>query len=439
MRTSHLSAGLRLSAGLGDHVGPLDKGVPATAEPMPAAETGKQGWNLLTGDLPLPAAILKQSRLEANSAWMRAFVADQGVEFAPHGKTTMAPALFDLQLRDGAWGITLSTPHQIAAARAAGHKRIFVANQIVGKAAFAAIFAALDEDPDLELCTLIDSLALVEMTTQAALDHGLSRPLPVLVERGFDGGRTGCRSDEETISVARAIHGSPALRLIGVEGFEGIIRGIDEEESLAAIDAFLDNVVRCAEMCAAESLFEVERPMLSAGGSGYFDRVVRAFRAARMSARPRIMLRAGCYLSFDSGLYTYFDAKMRERIPEAYAHGGPGAALEVWAHVQSLPEPGRGIATLGKRDIGHDPMPVPLQYYRPDAGMTAPADLGRGYSVVALNDQHAYLDIPPDSLLRVGDLVGFGVSHPCLTFDKWRVIHVIDDRYSVVGSIRTYF
>jgi D-serine dehydratase len=56
-----------------------------------------------------------------------------------------------------------------------------------------------------------------------------------------------------------------------------------------------------------------------------------------------------------------------------------------------------------------------------------------------MNDQHAYLDLPADSPLAVGDMIGLGISHPCLTFDKWQVIPVVDDSYNIVSAIRTFF
>ena len=42
--------------------------------------------------------------------------------------------------------------------------------------------------------------------------------------------------------------------------------------------------------------------------------------------------------------------------------------------------------------------------------------------VTALNDQHAYLAVEPvsEGALRPGDVIGFGISHPCTTFDKYR-------------------
>jgi len=54
-------------------------------------------------------------------------------------------------------------------------------------------------------------------------------------------------------------------------------------------------------------------------------------------------------------------------------------------------------------------------------------------------DQHGYLKIAPGDDVRVGDMVAFNISHPCLTFDKWRVLAVVDKKYDVVDLVRTYF
>ena len=114
-------------------------------------------------------------------------------------------------------------------------------------------------------------------------------------------------------------------------------------------------------------------------------------------------------------------------------------ALEVWAYVQSLPEPGRALLSLGKRDVSSDELPVPIKWHRPGSESPKATLISGDYRVSRLNDQHCYADIPPDCPWKVGDMVGFGISHPCLTFDKWRVLHLVDDDYRVMESIRTYF
>ncbi len=55
--------------------------------------------------------------------------------------------------------------------------------------------------------------------------------------------------------------------------------------------------------------------------------------------------------------------------------------------------------------------------------------------------QHGYPCVDPDgdATLEVGDLVARGPSHPCTTFDTWRVIPVVDDAYRVISAVRTFF
>ena len=126
------------------------KGIPGGVAPFPLSEIAAKGWNLLREDLPLPVAVLKGSAIGHNSAWMRDFVARSGAVIAPHGKTTMAPALFSRQIEDGAWAITLATAQQIAVARAFGFSRIILANQLIGKQAIRYVFDELKHDPALD-------------------------------------------------------------------------------------------------------------------------------------------------------------------------------------------------------------------------------------------------------------------------------------------------
>jgi len=54
-------------------------------------------------------------------------------------------------------------------------------------------------------------------------------------------------------------------------------------------------------------------------------------------------------------------------------------------------------------------------------------------------DQHGFLAITTGDDMRVGDMIGFDICHPCLTFDKWRVLPIVDSEYNVVDVAETYF
>jgi D-serine dehydratase len=417
----------------------LDKGVPGNVADV--TERGAHKWNVLREDLPLPVALLKQAALNHNRTWMRGFVQHHGVQLAPHGKTTMSPRLFDLQLADGAWAITLATPHQVQVARHFGYSRIFLANQLVGRSAIEYVIQELIADSTFEFYCLVDSVAAVEQLANVARRARPPRPLRVLVEMGYPGGRTGCRTLEEGLEVARAVAAHPyAVRLCGVEGFEGLIRCPTAGETVARVESFLTSVTALARTCEAAGLLVDSPVLLSAGGSAYFDLVVKAFSRSGLSLPTLVLLRSGCYLTHDSLMYTVALEHMQRRSPEIAALGtGLQPVIEVWAYVQSRPETELAIVGLGKRDVSHDELPVPTVWFRPGSGSNRPGAIPAGHRTLRLNDQHCYLSIPADSPLTVGDMVGFGISHPCLTFDKWRVLHLVDADYSVVDSVRTYF
>jgi D-serine dehydratase len=430
---------MKLDELLSSPVDPTTKGWPIE-KALPLRDVGGQGWNLLRGDLPLPVALIKVSALSHNSRWMRRFLSHFGVSICPHGKTTMAPQLFARQLADGAWGITVATVQQLRVCRRFGVQRVVLANQLVGHRAIREVLAELRADPTFWFACFDDSVELVQQLAAEARSFGYERPLQVLLEGGYPGGRTGCRTVEQALAVARAAAAAPELTLIGVEGFEGLITRPTPTETGAVVEAFLGSLVEIANICARENLFAPGKILLSAGGSAFFDQVAQAFRAAGLNREVEIVLRSGCYLTHDSKMYRQFFEHMRNRGPEIDRLGdGLQPALELWAYVQSTPEPGLAIATLGKRDVSFDvDMPVPEQWFR--RGLhERPQVLGADFEVTGLNDQHAYLGVPRDSPLRVGDMLGFGISHPCTTFDKWQLLYVVDEDYRVLEGIRTFF
>ena len=417
------------------------KGYPKGAPPTPADEVGKFGWNVLREDLPMPVALLHRSAMENNSRWMRRFLELSGAAICPHGKTTMSPQLFRKQLDDGAWGITVSTVNQLRVCRAFGIDRVLLANQIVDGAAIAYLMAELKGNPDFDFYCLVDSVSGVARLAEAARAHDLGRPLQVLLEGGVADGRTGCRDLADSIAVAEAVlDARPALALRGVEGYEGLIQGATPAERDGKVAAFLDYLARILETGLERDWFAPGPIILTAGGSAFYDMVTERFGRLAAGREIEVLLRSGCYLTHDSKLYQGIFADLRERSATARAvEGEMRPALEIWAAVQSIPEPGLAIATLGKRDVSFDvDLPLPQVWCRPGPG-ARPSPLGAGHEVKDLNDQHAYMRLPPDSPLRVGDLVGFGISHPCTTFDRWQLLYLIDDDYQVTGAIRTFF
>lgn len=202
------------------------KGLPACAEGRPLSALGSMKLSLLGSDLPLPVAVLKESALAHNAAWMRSFTERAGVSLCPHGKTTMAPQLFQRQLDNGAWGITAATAAHVRTYRRFGVPRIILANQLVGRANIALIFDELAADPEFDFYLLVDSLSGLADLQRAILKRPLPRPVQVLLEVGTTGGRTGVRTLEQGLQLGRAIRdAAPAIALRGIETFEGVFGG----------------------------------------------------------------------------------------------------------------------------------------------------------------------------------------------------------------------
>ncbi|AOK30588.1 amino acid deaminase [Burkholderia singularis] len=418
---------------------PTGKGlgnVPGTSVPL--ADAGRLEWNLLDEDVSLPAAVLYAQRIEHNLKWMQAFVAEYGVKLAPHGKTTMAPQLFRRQLETGAWGITLATAHQVRAAYRGGVRRVLLANQLVGKRNMAMI-AELLSDPDFEFFCLVDSADGAEQLGR--FFDAANKPLNVLLELGVPGGRTGVRDDAQRDAVLAALERYPrVLKLAGIELYEGVLK----QES--DVRAFLQRALALTRELAAAGRIRRTPAILSGAGSAWYDVVADEFARAREDID--IVLRPGCYLTHDVGIYKKAQADIFARNPIAQKMGaGLLPALHVWAYVQSIPEPECAIVALGKRDAAFDAgLPEPARHFRPGsvAGSQAgamPREIAasEGWAVTAMMDQHAYLKIPAGADLKVGDMIAFDISHPCLTFDKWRQLLVVDEKYRVAEVIETYF
>jgi D-serine dehydratase len=242
------------------------------------------------------------------------------------------------------------------------------------------------------------------------------------------------RDDEQLGSVIAALdRWKSSVRLCGIEVYEGVLDGD------AAIRAFLQRGCDVTRELIASGRIDRSPAILTGAGSAWFDVVAEVFAGAGFGDSVEIVLRPGCYLTHDVGAYRKAQERMRESNAVA-RELGPGleTALHIWAYVQSVPEPTRAIVGMGRRDAAFDSgLPVPALHYRP--GAETPKAAPAHWSVTKLMDQHAYLQIEPGDDVRVGDMVAFDICHPCLTFDKWRVMPVVDASYNVVDLVQTFF
>jgi D-serine dehydratase len=416
------------------------KGFPHTSPALRRSDIAAQQWNVLRGDLPLPLAVIKRDALAHNLGWMQRFATERGVDLAPHGKTTMSPQLFKRQLDEGAWGLTFATVGQARTGIAAGAHRCLIANQVVTTVDLAGIQQLQRDHDGLRIAFLVDSpaqLALVEAWFEAQdAAQGAVRLFEVLLEIGVEGGRTGCRSQHDALTLARRISDSLACRLVGIECYEGLGATGKTEADQAYAWSLMRRVGDIAIACDQQHFFDNDEVLVSAGGSAIFDLVANQLKP-ELSRPVRGLLRSGCYVTHDHGFYRRLVNVVNTRLG---CSDGLQPAIEVWAAVQSCPEPGLAILAVGKRDISYDlDLPVPLALCVRGQSQVNPVPVD--WTISALNDQHAYLrgTGPAHAALQVGDLIALGISHPCTTFDKWRWMPVVDEAYTVCDAIVTCF
>ncbi len=368
----------------------------------------QEGHHLFGGAFTWPVMVLRRSALEHNLATLATFCQEYGFDFAPHGKTTMSPALWQMQLKAGAWGITVATVNQALVCAKFGVPRVLLANQVLDPMPLRWLAE------QKEFSCFVDSMEGVRVLAE------VGRPVSVFAELGFAGGRAGCRSKQQLAEVVRAAREVGNVK--GVAGYEG---GLPDARAAAAYVQSL----REATIALAEQGLLDEEVIVTAGGSTYFDVVADGLAGQWLPGhRLKVVLRSGAYLTHDDGFYLEHTPFLR--VPHK---GSLNAAIEIWAQVTSAPEPGLVIAGMGKRDAPHDEgLPVPLRI----RGLDGKVRNVSGAEVVKLNDHHAYVTGVQAS---PGELICFGISHPCTAFDKWRVIPVVEDDYRVADLLRTYF
>jgi len=404
-----------------------DKSFPAFAAGLTIGEFVQRAVPL--GEFSTPLLTLDARALANNLEVMAAWVADHGFELMPHGKTTMAPALWRDQLRHGATGITVATPWQARVALSEGVPAVLLANECVDPAGLRWIDGFLDAHPAQSFLCWVDSIDAVERMDAVLAGLRPERPLDVLVELGAPGGRTGARSVDEAARVAERVVASPGLELRGIAGYDGAVGHDRSEQSVSRIRAYLRQVHNLHQVVGG--LVGAAPSIVSVGGSAFFDLVADEF-AGVGDGSLRLVLRSGAYIAHDAG---YYDAV--SPLGAALHPDEPRLLPAMWglARVLSHPEPGLVLLDGGRRDFPFDQgLPNALAWSESLGSAERPL---AGYAS-AINDQHTFLHIDGEAP-PVGAVVRLGLSHPCTAFDKWRIVPVVDAQGVVADVIETFF
>ncbi|SER53841.1 D-serine dehydratase [Faunimonas pinastri] len=419
------------------------RGVPPGIAPVALDDVGRQGWRPTDGRMSLPVLTLDRAAFDNNRDQMLGYARDEGVAIAPHAKTPMSPELAKSLVDAGAWGTTVADIRQASVMLKAGFRRLILANEIGGLNAARRLAALLAGHRDSELYLFVDSVEAAQAVIAAWGERPDLPEIRLLPEVGA--GRAGARSLDHVGAIMEAIDSAASDRVLlgGVATYEGAAATADPDETGRIIAALLA-LTADAYGLVRETVGPSAPLIVTAGGSVHFDRVVDALKPVlALDPAATLVLRSGAVFFHDHGIYERGMAALDGR--RGFRRGGEVAAasdsfrpaLRIWAEVLSRPEPGIAICGMGMRDVSSDQdLPRPLRAYRD--GQPAGFDLG-DTRVARLNDQHAFLAVPEGSQLAVGDVVEFGISHPCTCLDRYRVIFALDETGTVSAAYPTSF
>lgn len=418
------------------------RGFPSGHPPMKLEVIGEGGWSPYDGVMALPLISLDETAFAGNIRAMIDYVKGQGVEIAPHAKTPMSVDLAKRLILSGAWGTTVADIRQASVLLKAGLTRLIMANETGGIAAARRLAAAVAGHKEIELHVFVDSLDAVDALRKAWVERDDLPAIGLLIEFGV--GRAGARTLETGMVLLNAILSSESLtfRLTGIAAYEGSAATQDPVQTsnrikdLMALTASFLPIVR-------ERLNDGRRLIVTAGGSVFFDMVVDGLGIAVASDHNCILiLRSGAIFFHDHGVYERGLKSLDARRGFVVAGSLRSAskefvpALRLWAEVLSQPEPKLAIVGMGMRDVASDQdLPRPLFLYRDGKRIS---DLA-GTHVQRLNDQHAFVSMSEQTEIKVGDVIEFGVSHPCTCLDRHAILYGLDQGHRVVKAYLTSF
>ncbi|MER9557560.1 amino acid deaminase [Mesorhizobium sp. M0323] len=416
------------------------RGVPPGTLGLDSSFVASERWHPAHGRMSLPVLTLDEEAFIANRDLFLGYAREQGAVIAPHAKTPMAPDLARSLVEAGAWGTTVADIRQATVMLRSGLSRLIIANEVGGPGGANRLAVLVGAWPSAEFYVFADSFDAVNALAEAWRANATLPPLRVLVELGA--GRAGARTTGEAEAIADAVVAAGGRLLIaGVAAYEGAAAQADPGRTDEAISALLamtaDMFLRLRARVGGDT------PLIAtAGGSVYFDKVVAALSPlVSRDGNATLVLRSGAIFFHDHGVYDRSLGALDAR--DGFAIGGVGAsarnsfhpALRLWAEVLSRPVPGLAICGMGMRDVSFDQgFPKVVTIFR--AGKQLPKARAE---VFKLNDQHAFLTIASGDDIAVGDVVEFGISHPCTCLDRYRVIFGADAAGYVRHAFPTYF
>jgi D-serine deaminase-like pyridoxal phosphate-dependent protein len=347
-------------------------------------------------DIDTPALVLDIGLAERNLAAMAGAAKRLGKQLRPHVKTHKTPLMARRQIEAGAIGVAAAKLGEAEAMILGGVKEILLTTETVGPRKVARLLAL---SRHAHLINVVDDAEAAAALSAAFGREGLA--LDVLVDVNVGQDRTGVDPGEPALALARRVIELPGLRLRGVQGYEGHLQHIyDEQERAVACRAAMGKLAETVRLLRDRGL-PVE--IVSTAGTG----------------THRIAGEIPEVTELQPGSYVVMDSDYGQVGGLDFAN-----ALTILSTVVSRVHPERAVIDVGTKAASTD------------SGMPAVEDLP-GASYTPGGDEHGKLDLEGSARRpKVGDKVELIPSHCDTTVNLYDHYYVVrDDRVEAIWPI----
>ncbi|MBL8598624.1 MAG: alanine racemase [Devosia sp.] len=355
--------------------------------------------NWIDLEVATPGLVVDLAVLDRNLDEMAGIAAGAGVELYPHAKTHRMAEIGRRQIARGAHGLCVAKLGEAEAFAAAGVKRLFVANPIVGPQK-AARALALSRRVDLLLATdSADAARSIGPTFAAA---GATARVMLAIDSGL--GREGV-SPAQASDIAAAVSAVPGIELVGIYTHEGTTYSAKDGPDLTGkAQAAARLMVGVAESIRARG---IALPIVSLGASA---------SAREVAHVPGVtQIRPGIYAFNDVGQIALGNATLET------------TAIRVIATVVSHPEPGRACIDAGSKSLSTDLVPASAHRDEyPGMGLLVNAP---GWIIERMSEEHGWLrwhGTGEPTALPVGTRLEIVPNHVCMAFAMLRRASVVE-------------
>ena len=335
-------------------------------------------------ELITPALILDLDVARRNIQFMAERLRGMTARIRPHTKVQKNAELARLPVEAGAIGICTATVWEAIEMRQSGIADVLIANQVGGKEKIIALAEAARQGG---LSVAVDDARNAQDLSAAAAAAGSK--LDVLIEVDVGMRRGGIRSPEEAVKLAESLARLPAMRLRGVQGYEGHCmlepdRAVRTAKCHAALD-YLGSVVTQLKDAGFPS------EVVSAGGTGTYDITGNDPRVTEIQA----------------GSYVFMDNFHGNLVP-GFSPSLTVLGTVVIHHGQTI------ILDAGRKSIGVDfVMPTLMDY--------------PFYKARSFAEEHALFDVDDRCGLKLGDTAELIPGYAPSTVNLYDVYHVVEN------------